>query len=103
MAGEKHVLCCVLVVKPGAQRRGVGGALLRAGLRVVDALDEGKGWRCWIDATPQGAGLYRRLGWQEVHSVTTDLEKWGGVGSDVHLGMVREAHARRGLDSDRAE
>lgn len=90
MAGRQYALMCVLVVDPKAQRRGVGGALLRAGLREVDRL----GWKTWIDATAEGHGLYKKFGWVQVDEVTTDLKPYGGEGDETTICLVREPGAK---------
>ena len=33
---------------------------------------------CWIDASPKGVELYKRMGWVEVDHVDVDLGKYGG-------------------------
>ena len=90
MAGQKYALMCILVVVPEAQRKGIGTALLREGLKTVDK----KGYRTWIDASPFGLGLYKRFGWKEVHSLTTDLKKHGGSGTETTVSLIREPGAK---------
>ena len=90
MAKEKHVLMCVLIADPSAQRRGVGSALLREGLKIADEM----GVRAWIDASPQGLGLYKKFGWEEVNTHTTDLKKWGGTTHDTTVSLIRKPGAK---------
>ena len=53
---------------------GVGNALLESGLREADK----EGVDTWIDSSPQGSGLYKKLGWKEVGGIDIDLGRWGG-------------------------
>ncbi|MCJ1441263.1 MAG: hypothetical protein MMC23_001749 [Stictis urceolatum] len=83
--GESYVYMCLLVVAPEAQRRGIGGKLLDEGLKVVDRRDE----ECFIDASPEGKGLYEKHGWREVTRVQVDLKEWGGTETAETVGLVR--------------
>lgn len=48
--------------------------------------------RAWIDASPAGLGLYKKLGWEEVERLEVKLEEWGGKEgeTDVTVSLVRE-------------
>ncbi|MCJ1433985.1 hypothetical protein MMC27_003350 [Xylographa pallens] len=74
MAGKQYGYVLILVTVPEWHRRGVGRKLLQ---RYLDVADE-KGWESWIDASPAGMGLYQKLGWEQVGSVTLDLGEFGG-------------------------
>lgn len=89
---EPYALMANLVVSPAWQRKGVGKLLLEWGLKVADD----KGLKCWIDASPQGLGLYKQCGWQEAKVLEFDLSSWGGDFGDVHrtMCMVRRLKAR---------
>jgi len=82
---EDYAYMMVLVVDPKAQRRGVGSALLREGLREVDRL----GLESFIDASPEGLELYKKFDWAEVTEVTVDLAAYGGEGMSTTVGLVR--------------
>jgi ribosomal protein S18 acetylase RimI-like enzyme len=58
MKGRKYAYMYELAVLAEFRRRGVGAALLRKGLDVVDQ----KGWEAYVDASEKVAGLYRKLG-----------------------------------------
>ncbi|KFY47038.1 hypothetical protein V494_00213 [Pseudogymnoascus sp. VKM F-4513 (FW-928)] len=51
----------VLAVAPAYQRLGIGFALLAPVLKLADA----EGRKAWVEATPEGAGLYTKFGWVE--------------------------------------
>jgi ribosomal protein S18 acetylase RimI-like enzyme len=88
---EPYVYMCSLMIMPAAQRRGVGSALLRAGLAASDA----KGWKAYINASPSGAPLYRKFGWKDYTSVTVNLKDFGGLDIDeTTIGLVREVGAK---------
>lgn len=73
---------------PEAQRRGVGSALLREGLREVDR----RGWQAFIEASPAGVGLYRKFGWEEKLKMTVNFKDFGGDDVEyVSVGLIRPA------------
>ena len=78
----------LLVVLPAYQGKGIGTRLLRWGLEHADHL----GVKTWIDASPAGLGLYKKLGWREVSKLEIRLEEWGGKEGEVDLTvcLVRE-------------
>lgn len=86
-AYPRYVFMRLLVVRPAYQGRGVGTRLLGWGLDKADGL----GLRAWIDASPKGFELYRRLGWREVERLVIGMGEWGGeVGvQEVTVSMVR--------------
>jgi len=86
MSGKRHALMAVLAVKPGSQRMGVGKKLLEWGLRQCDE----ENIEVWIDASPEGKGLYEKVGWKEVGFLDTDFEPWGGEGVGRTVCMLRE-------------
>ena len=74
MKDKKYVLVGILVVMPEYQRRGIGTRLLDWALKQADE----NGYPCYIDSSPQGLGLYKKLGWEEVGSAEIDEGDWGG-------------------------
>lgn len=79
MKGKDFFLMGLLVTLPEYRGKGIGSSLLQWGL---DAADE-KGVECWIDASPMGVELYKRMGWVEVDHVDVDLGKYGGEGGKM--------------------
>lgn len=51
----------VLAILPAYQRLGIGQAMLATVLKLAD--EEGR--RVFVEATPEGASLYRKFGWVE--------------------------------------
>ena len=86
-----YIYCCSLMILPQAQRRGVGSALLRAGLQIGDE----RKWPAYINASPAGAELYRKFGWEDYTSVTVNLKDFGGSDhEDTTVGLVRPVGAK---------
>ncbi|KAE8451410.1 hypothetical protein EG329_004039 [Mollisiaceae sp. DMI_Dod_QoI] len=88
---QPFVYMAILTVVPEAQRRGVGGALLREGLADADR----RGLPCFIEASPAGLGLYKKFGWEEMLKTTVNLKDYGGKDVEcVTVGLVRPAGAK---------
>jgi predicted N-acetyltransferase YhbS len=78
----------LLTVVPEVQRKGVGSALLREGLKEVDR----RGLPAFIEASPAGLGLYKKFGWEEMVESTVNLRDYGGEDVEcVTVGLVRHA------------
>jgi GNAT superfamily N-acetyltransferase len=89
--GKPFAIMALLTVAPEAQRRGVGSALLREGLKEVDR----RGLQAFIEASPAGLGLYKKFGWEEMVESTVNLRDYGGEDVDcVTVGLVRPAGAK---------
>ncbi len=88
MRGQAYLFMRLLVVLPSHQGRGIGRRMLEWGLEQADQL----GVRAWIDASPAGLGLYKKLGWEEVSRLEIDLAEWGGKEGDrdVTVSLIRE-------------
>ncbi len=88
MRGQAYLFMRLLVVHPSHQGRGIGRRMLEWGLEQADQL----GVRAWIDASPAGLGLYKKLGWEEVSRLEIDLAEWGGKewDKDVTVSLIRE-------------
>ena len=86
--GQAYIFMRLLVVLPAYQGKGIGTRLLRWGLEQADQL----GVKVWIDASPAGLGLYKKLGWEEVSTLEIGLKEWGGKEGEVDLtvSLVRE-------------
>jgi GNAT superfamily N-acetyltransferase len=88
---QPFVCMAILTIMPEAQRRGVGSALLREGLKEVDR----RGLPAFIEAAPDGVGLYKKFGWEERVRTSVNLKDFGGEDVDcLTLGMVRPAGAK---------
>ena len=61
--------------------------LVEWGLDVADK----KVLPCWLQATPQGAGLYRKLGFEDVGNMDIDMSSFGGKGVYRYVCMIRPA------------
>ncbi|KAI9726130.1 MAG: hypothetical protein M1834_009406 [Cirrosporium novae-zelandiae] len=74
VAGRLFFHVTVLGVHPNYQRLGIGKAMLE---HILERADQ-KGTDCYIEASPEGLGLYRKMGWEVIGQVIIDLESWGG-------------------------
>ncbi|USP75091.1 phenylacetate 2-hydroxylase protein [Curvularia clavata] len=70
-----HYVLDTLVVKQEHERRGAGGMLVRWGCEKADEADV----EAYLEASPMGAPLYARHGFQRVKDLDLDLRKWGGT------------------------
>lgn len=88
MRDQAYIFMRLLVVLPPYQGKGIGTRLLRWGLEQADQL----GVNVWIDASPAGLGLYKKLGWEEVSTLEIRLNEWGGKEGEVDLtvSLIRE-------------
>ncbi|TGZ85712.1 acyl-CoA N-acyltransferase [Ascodesmis nigricans] len=59
----------ILAVHPDFQKRGVGKTLCRRGMELA----EKDGIPTYLEASAQGEGMYRNLGWKDVGSVPGDF------------------------------
>ncbi|KAL8651081.1 MAG: hypothetical protein Q9210_003462 [Variospora velana] len=62
-----------LVTHQDYRGQGLASQLLRFGLARIDK----EGRRCYVEATPAGLSIYRRLGWKDVDEIVTDYGKYG--------------------------
>ncbi|KAK1758881.1 hypothetical protein QBC47DRAFT_96605 [Echria macrotheca] len=84
LTGEKpYLVLDYLVVNTAHQRRGVGTALVRSGLKEAVKL----GLDVYVHAMPNGIGLYKRLGFREERRPT---KKEGSSGNCL---LIYEHHA----------
>lgn len=97
MKGKKYILTAILVTLPEYQRKGIGSKLLEWGLERADE----KGYHCWIDSSPQGLGLYKKHGWEEIGFLDVDLAGWGGEQGviDRTVFLVRKPKERAKTDA----
>ena len=88
---QAFVYMAILTVVPEVQRRGIGSALLREGLKEADR----RGLPAFIEASPAGLGLYKKFGWEEMLKTTVNLKDYGGEDVEcVTVGLVRPAGAK---------
>ena len=72
--GRPYCFIGIVCTLPAYQGKGIGSQLLKWGLDIADE----KRLECWINASPVGLSLYKRLGWEELGSVDVHLGDWGG-------------------------
>jgi GNAT superfamily N-acetyltransferase len=86
----------ILTVLPEAQRRCVGSALLREGLREADR----RGLPAFIEASPKGRGLYKKFGWEDMYASTVNLKDYGGEDLEcVRWAMIRPSGAKEMVEA----
>lgn len=80
------------------QGKGVGSALLRWGTELADGEGEG-GLPVWLEASPEGYGLYRKFGFEDVEVQDLPIgdkktrhegENWGQRSAVELAGELRE-------------
>ena len=92
---QPFVYMAILTIVPEVQRRGIGSALLREGLKEVDR----RGVSAFIEASPAGLGLYKKFGWEEMLKTTVNLKHYGGEDVEcVTVGLVRPAGAKETIN-----
>ena len=79
----------ILSIDPAHQRKKVGDALVKWGLKKADEL----GLPAFLEATEAGNALYERHGLKECGRVIGDFSKWGGPKEHVNYLMSRDAKA----------
>jgi len=79
----------VLVTSALHRRRGAGSMLIKWGTNLADEQQ----LPCYVEASPAGAGLYRKYGFEEVDKLELDLRPWVDYGR-YNLCMVRPVPAR---------
>ncbi|KAK8222754.1 acyl-CoA N-acyltransferase [Phyllosticta capitalensis] len=90
MGKTPHHILHLLVTHPDHQGRGAGKLLLQWGLERADAA----GLPVYIEATPAGFPVYRKLGFEPLETHTFDLAKYGLEGTDTHTIMMRQPGPR---------
>lgn len=73
---EEYGYLSVLAVLPEWQRKGVGGQLLRWGMWEANKRQEGRGVKCWLQASKEGMGLYLKNGWIQVGCWRVNGVEW---------------------------
>ena len=86
--GEDFVLKMV-AVSPRYQGQGGAKLLLKSGLDLADAA----GGRVYLEATPQGRGMYDKYGWRAIDKIVEDVDKLDGSETHETTIMIREPYA----------
>jgi GNAT superfamily N-acetyltransferase len=88
---QPYLFMGLLTVAPEMQRRGIGSALLREGLKEADR----RGMQAFIGATPAGLDLYKKFGWEEAVDSTVNLIDFGGQDTlYTTVGLIRPPGAQ---------
>ena len=77
---------------PAHQRRGAGALMMAWGVKEADK----RGLTSYVQASPQGQGLYAKFGFELVDIYAIDLSKWGGPEREETAIMIRPARAAAG-------
>ncbi|KAF2031002.1 hypothetical protein EK21DRAFT_88518 [Setomelanomma holmii] len=89
--GTQLYMCLdTLVTLPQHERKGAGSMLVRWG---CDKADEA-GVVAYLEASPVGAPMYARHGFEKVAELEFDLRKWGGEEVMKFIPMLRPAKAK---------
>jgi GNAT superfamily N-acetyltransferase len=70
LGGSPSALLMYMCVDPDWQRRGVGGMLVKWGTSKADKLHI----PCFLESSPFGYGLYRKLGFEDVEQLAVTIE-----------------------------
>ncbi|KAF2478197.1 uncharacterized protein BDR25DRAFT_276014 [Lindgomyces ingoldianus] len=74
MQTRPYLILETLVTHPSHHRRGAGGMLVQWGCDQADTND----LEAYLEASPMGAPLYERFGFQRVKDIQLDLREFGG-------------------------
>ncbi|KAK2811687.1 hypothetical protein FQN50_002033 [Emmonsiellopsis sp. PD_5] len=91
MFGVRHAFLGGIATHPAYQRLGVGSAIVKYGTDIADEANA----PCWLEASPEGYGLYKKFGFEDKMQFTFDLKKYGADWQDVCVGMWRPAKGER--------
>jgi GNAT superfamily N-acetyltransferase len=89
---KPQVMLESLVTHPDHHRRGAGSLLLKWGIAEADRL----GVIAYLEASDNGAPLYRRFGFETVRNIEFDARKYGGDKIDIHIVSSLSRYARFG-------
>jgi len=87
MAGQKHILLNSFFVDPSSQRKGAGATVLKA---VIERAEDDH-VPVFLQGSPVGHDLYKRMGWEDVEFLDVDLADWvpGAKGRYKGWGIYR--------------
>ena len=77
----------LIAVRPCYRRRGLGTRLTEEGLKIAEAV----GAKTYLQASPLGLQLYKRLGFKPIAGITVDLKEYGGDEVISEVCMIKEA------------
>ena len=83
------------MTKPEYHRRGVGTALLNHAFNLPDLQDRS----LWLEASPMGYSLYKKLGFEDIEEHSTDFTPHGREFKVKHVGMLKQAGVTNGVAS----
>lgn len=72
--GTRAMYIISIAVRPDQHGHGVGSALVRHGTDRADA----EGVFCWVHASEDGAGVFRKCGFEVDETLQIDLDHWAG-------------------------
>jgi ribosomal protein S18 acetylase RimI-like enzyme len=84
------IVVYLLATLPEYHRQGLGKQVMDICLQDADAAQA----KTFLIATEAGSGLYRKLGFQEVDSLTFDTLPYGGDETTTWLCMMRQPKRR---------
>ncbi|KAF2665364.1 acyl-CoA N-acyltransferase [Microthyrium microscopicum] len=87
MGTREHVYLASIAVRPDAQRQGIGKKLTEWGIDEAQRLE----LPIYLDATPQGKGLYEKFQFELIEEVAFDPTKYGGTEPVLCSRMLKEA------------
>jgi GNAT superfamily N-acetyltransferase len=93
LGNRPYVLLHVLATRPEFVRQGVGKKALEWGI----AKSEEMGVPMWLEGSPQGVGLYKKVGFEVVDTLPWDARDYGYHEALTHLCMLRQPVEKEGL------
>ncbi|TQV94446.1 hypothetical protein V2A60_005489 [Cordyceps javanica] len=92
VGSKPHAYLKFVHTDPAHQRRGAGALMMAWGVKEADK----RGLTSYVQASPQGQGLYAKFGFELVDIYAIDLSKWGGPEREETAIMIRPARAAAG-------
>ncbi|OAA74502.1 Acyl-CoA N-acyltransferase [Akanthomyces lecanii RCEF 1005] len=89
VGSKPHAYLKFVHTDPKHQRRGAGRMMMDWGTKEADD----KGLVSYVQASPEGRGLYAKYGFQLVDIFAVDLSPWGGPARDETAIMIRPVGA----------
>ena len=85
-AGKPYVLLNLLCIDPKSQRQGAGTLLVEWGTALAESL----GLSAYLEASPAGYHLYRKLGFRQVDVGVVKADEWDGDHDRKLIAMVKD-------------
>ena len=79
-------MLAILTVHQDYQRKGAGTLLVQWGLQKSEEL----GLPAYLEASPAGKFLYKKLGFHQIDTVIVKAEDWGGDEDHHYIAMLKE-------------